>query len=648
MPNKQLIFIVDDLEVNRLVLENHIHILGHDTISAENGLLALEMIKEQEPDLVLLDILMPEMDGFQVLEHLKSDDKLCHIPVIMISAMDEIEDITRCIKQGALDFLVKPFDSNLLKARVNAALANKRLHDQQEVYRGELESVVNRLTEIGTALSAEKDYQTLLDVILTHARGITKAEAGTLYLLEGNALHFKVMQNEKLNIFLGSKYEKTIPYPPIQLDKSNVAGFVALGKITINIPDVYKSDLFDFTGPKKFDISVGYRSKSMLVVPVKDHDGDILGVLQLLNAKGPGENEIISFSDEAQNFAESIASQAAMAVENVRLINEMDNLFEAFVHIMATAIDEKSPVTGGHIRRMAELTIFMAQTINDQKEGRFKDDYFDEKQMRQLRIASWMHDIGKVTTPVEIIEKGTKLEAIWDRVHVVDLRLLSVEKEMQINRYKLKLEKMAQNASKEEIQKVDEDIDCKIEELNEIREFIRSSNQPGEFMDDEKIKRLNAIQKMTFKDEEGKSQNYLTENELQNLSIRKGSITEEERKKMQDHAIITLRMLEKIPFTKCLKEVPLFAGTHHEFINGKGYPLGLKGDEIPFEGKLMAVTDIVEALTAADRPYKKAMTMEQVNKILGFMVKDGELDSDLVELLISENIYERYKAQSGN
>ena len=285
----------------------------------------------------------------------------------------------------------------------------------------------------------------------------------------------------------------------------------------------------------------------------------------------------------------------------------------------------------------------MAEVIHNYDEGVFKDRKFTPDQMYELRIAAYMHDIGKVTSPVEIVEKAKKLQTIFDRIHYVRLRMDYMIQKVKLEGQQKKIELLEKRADPSEIKKIESDSENEIQELEEIRAFINKCNEPGEFLEDETLERLQEISKRTYLDNEGQEQPFITDDELVNLSIRRGSITEAERKKMQDHAAVTLRMLKQIPFTKKLKNIPSFAGAHHEFINGKGYPLGLKGDEIPFEGKLMAVTDIAEALTASDRPYKKAMPLETVYRILRSMAGNGELDNDMVELFIDKEIYKIYQ-----
>ena len=515
--------------------------------------------------------------------------------------------------------------------------------DEVSAYADRLGGQIKKLSDIGRALSGVYDLNTLLEMIVDQARNFTNADAGTLYIVEDSTLRFQIVQNDSLKIRMGGKTGETIPFPAVELKESNVSAFVALKGVSVNIPDVYDTDLFDFTGPKKFDQSTGYRSQSMLVVPMRNHDNDVIGVLQLLNATNPTTNQVISFSQDYENLCESLASQAAVSITNAKLISNMTELFEAFVKVMATAIDEKSPVTGGHIRRVADLTLTMADVIHNSKEGAYKDITFTPDQIYELRIAAYMHDIGKVTSPVEIVEKAKKLQTIFDRIQYIRLRMAYISQKLVLEGQSKKIELLQNGYSPEKLDALETDTHNKLEEIKEIREFINKCNEPGEFLEDETLERLKEISKKTYIDDEGEQQPFLTEDELLNLSIRRGSITEAERKKMQDHAAVTLRMLKQIPFTKKLKNIPDFAGAHHEFINGKGYPLGLKGDEIPFEGKLMAVADIAEALTASDRPYKKAMPLETVHRILRSMAEKEELDNGLVELFIEKGVYKLYQ-----
>jgi HD-GYP domain-containing protein (c-di-GMP phosphodiesterase class II) len=509
-------------------------------------------------------------------------------------------------------------------------------------YADRLHSQIRQLSDIGRAMSSVTDINVLLEMIVDLARNFTNADAGVLYILENQSLRFEIVQNDSLNLRMGGKTGETIPFPPIELNDINISAFAALNGISVNIPNVYETSLFDFTDPKSFDRLTGYTTKSMLVVLLRNHENDVIGVLQLLNAKDQETGEIRTFSADSEDLIEGLASQAAIAISKISLISDMENLFEAFVKVMATAIDEKSPSTGGHIRRVANLTLTMADAIHQKEEGAFKEVYFNEDSMRELNIAAWMHDIGKVTTPVEIMEKSTKLQTIFDRIHHIDLRMELLLEKVETDCLRKHLELLGKGVSKTERVRLEKKAKVEIDEIKDIRKFIRECNEPRESLPDENIKRLKSIACMTYQDSDGVTKHYITENELKNLIVRKGTITDAERDKIKEHAYVTLRMLQQIPFTKRLKNIPHFAAAHHECIDGSGYPLGLMGDEIPFEGKLMAVADIAEALTADDRPYKKALNLDEVHNILQTMAKNKKLDKDLVQFFIDEKVYETY------
>jgi response regulator RpfG family c-di-GMP phosphodiesterase len=457
-------------------------------------------------------------------------------------------------------------------------------------YADRLHSQIKKLSEIGRAMSSVTDINVLLEMIVDLARNFTNADAGVLYILEDQRLRFEIVQNDSLNIRMGGKNGENIPFPPVELNETNISAFAAVNGVSVNIPDVYDTALFDFTDPKNFDRVTGYRTKSMLVVLLKNHENDVIGVLQLLNAIDQETGEVRSFSADYEDLIEGLASQAAIAISKINLISDMEKLFEAFVKVMATAIDEKSPNTGGHIRRVANLTLTMAEAIHQKKEGAFKEVVFSEDSMHELRIAAWMHDIGKVTTPVEIMEKATKLQTIFDRIHHIDLRMALLLEKAEKEGLQKKFELMGKGANGSELGRCLEETKRRIDEILDIRKFIRDCNQPSECLADEHIARLQSIAKMTYQDWDGTIKPYITEDELENLTVRKGTITDAERDKIKEHAYVTLRMLKQIPFTKRIKNIPHFAAAHHECIDGSGYPLGLTGDKIPFEGKLMAVT----------------------------------------------------------
>ena len=519
---------------------------------------------------------------------------------------------------------------------------DQKIHNQQKY--------IKQLAEIGLALSAEKNISKLLEMIVDEARDLSNADAGTLYIVDDDKMHlcFEIMQNDTMKTRMGgtSGIEITLPKVPLyingQPNHSNVSSYTALTGEIVNIPDVYEAEGFDFTGPKKYDLTTGYRSKSMLVIPMKNHENEIIGVLQLLNAKDIKTGELVSFFTEYVNLVASLASQAAVALTNTQLIQDLKNLFYSFIKSIATAIDEKSPYTGGHIKRVVFLTMMLAEEINKAADGPFKDIYFNEDEMEELRLAAWMHDVGKITTPEYVVDKSTKLQTISDRISLIETRFYLIAKLIE-NKYlnqKIKVLKKGENI-KTEIQRIDQKLGDETGLLYNELDFIKTCNNPGESMDDDKITRIKEIaEKIYLLD--NKKHYYLTEDEVKNLCIRKGSLTKEERKIIENHATMTLKMLKQLPFPRKLANVPEYAAAHHEKLDGSGYPRGLTEKEMPFQSRIMAVADIFEALTAKDRPYRKPMKLSQALKIMGFMKKDKHIDPDIYDLFINNHLFYDY------
>ena len=533
-------------------------------------------------------------------------------------------------------------------------LLNNLVLDVKGFTESQLE-LIRRLTNIGAALSAEKNIDRLLEMIVDEARDFAQADGGTLYIMSDDetALHFAIAQNKTLKIRMGGT-GGTITWPAVLLTNSdhspnhtNVSAHAAITGNVINIRDVYDAEGFNFQGTRKFDAETGYRSKSMLVVPMKNHENDIIGVLQLLNAQDPATGEVISFSHECQQMTESLASQAAIALSNNRLIHDLENLLESFITTIATAIDEKSPYTGGHVRRVAELTMTIAEKINHMTEGPYAHVHFDENLLKELRIAAWLHDVGKITTPEYIIDKSTKLETIYDRVETLKLRSEIIKRDHEIEALKNQLSYLMPTSDAEALKSAardkdaDRGVDDFIKKVEEDVQFLVTANTGGEFMADDMIEKVKESAKRTWT-VDGTEQPFLTENEIYNLVIRRGTLTDEEREIINNHARISHKMLTRLPFPKKLRNIPQYAAAHHERLNGTGYPFGLKGNELSLQARILSLADIFEALTAKDRPYKKGKTLSEVLKIISFMVKDGHLDKDLFDLFINEKIYLDY------
>ncbi|MDP6779862.1 MAG: HD domain-containing phosphohydrolase, partial [Candidatus Latescibacteria bacterium] len=410
----------------------------------------------------------------------------------------------------------------------------------------------------------------------------------------------------------------------------------------VNIPDVYEAEGFDFRGPRQYDAATGYRSQSMLVAPMKNFEDDTIGVLQLLNAKGGEGGAVVPFSSDFEAMITSLASQAAVAITNARLIDDLQNLFDAFIQSIAAAVDEKSPYTAGHVRRVADLTMSIAAEINRTETGLWGKIRFTEDELTELRLAAWMHDVGKITTPEYVVDKATKLETIHDRIETVRARYEVLKRDAEI----AALQKSPGEAAGPESDLVGAGVDGKpleeaLEELRNECEFIVQCNTGGEFMADEDVARLGEIASRSY-EADGKELPVITENEVYNLSIRKGTLTAEELGIMHNHAAVSVRMLSQLPFSKKLRRVAEFAGGHHETLNGKGYPGGLTAEALPLQARILAVADIFEALTASDRPYRRLMPLSLALKIIRENVERGELDGEIVDLFMESGLVHAY------
>ncbi len=487
-------------------------------------------------------------------------------------------------------------------------------------------SHIKKLSEIGIALSAERNIEKILEMIVEEAKQFTNADAGTLYLVKDEFLTFEILYNDTMGVRLGGTTGNPVTLPPVGINKHSLSGYVATTGEIINVPDAYSDTTYDFTGPKKYDEQTGYHSESFLVVPMRDHENVIIGVLQLINAKDRDSGEVIPFSPEYEDIIFSLASQAAVAITNVRLIENIENLLGSFVRVMAAAIDERSPYNKNHTERVAYYTVALAKKLNEISCGKYKDIYFTEEELAELNMAAWLHDVGKVTTPEYIMDKPTKLSGIIDGIGGLQARFDMFTAESELKSFKKKC-------------KADE-FDKEKKKILSYREFVTSINIPTEYLDDQKLEFLNTIHGDRFIDSNDTEHVYLTDDEYHKLSVRKGSLTDEEREIMQNHVVVTGKLLEKMPFIKKYEHAPGIASGHHEKINGQGYPQGLKGDDIPIGARIMAIADIFDALTAQDRPYKKAMNLDAAMKILEKAAAGGEIDKDLLAVFRDYKIYE--------
>ncbi|WP_135081667.1 HD domain-containing phosphohydrolase [Terasakiella sp. SH-1] len=558
-----------------------------------------------------------------------------------------------------------------------------------------------KLLDIGLALSTERNSTRLMEQILNEAKTMCNADGGTLYRVidDDRRLKFEIMRNDSLNIYNGGTSGNEITLPPVELydpetgeeNHKNVASFCALSKNTISVDDAYTFKDFDFSGTKKFDEATGYRSKSFLTVPLYNNEGRVIAVLQLLNSQDRDTGEVVPFDTTLQPFVEALAAQAAIALDNQLLVEAQKELLASFISLIAGAIDAKSAYTGGHCQRVPVLTDMLADAAKAATDGVFADFDMSEEDQYELHIAGLLHDCGKVTTPEYIVDKATKLETIYDRIHEVRMRFEVMKRDAEINYLKA----VAAGGDEKGLK---EAFDKRIAQLDDDFAFIAECNVGGDFMAPERIERLDKISQLnwtrTISDrlgigheektrkeaagvepslpvvekilsdradhifvrqdkslfEEGNPygfnmappENLYNQGELYNLKVKAGTLTEEDRFKINDHIVQTIIMLDQLPFPRHLKRVPEYAGGHHEKMDGTGYPRKLTADDMSWPARMMAVADIFEALTAADRPYKLPKTLSQSVKIMSFMAKDNHIDKDLFELFLTSGKYKEY------
>jgi HD-GYP domain-containing protein (c-di-GMP phosphodiesterase class II) len=568
-----------------------------------------------------------------------------------------------------------------------------RVEDREIQYR--------RLIELGISLSVERNRERLLETILLGAKELTNADGGTLYLVseDRSELRFTIMRSDSMGLALGGTTGAPIPYPAMRLTEmadeqshTNVAAFVAMTGRTINIADVYDEPAFDFSGTRSYDLHTGYRSQSFLALPLKNHDGDVLGVLQLINARRP-DGDTIPFAPALEPVIEALASQAAVALDNYLLVESQKNLFRAFLKVFAGAIDAKSAYTGGHCRRVPELTTMLARAADAATDGPLADFHLNDDEWYELEVAGGLHDCGKVTTREFVIDKATKLETIYNRIHEIRTRFEVVKRDAEIEYLKALLaggDEPALRAAR----------DLRLAQLDDDFAFVATCNIGGEFMSDDKIARLSRIAEVTWlrtiddrlglsweemsrtprdaealpavehllADKAGHLKphdtpplaadnpwgfivkppvNELNLGEVYNLSIRRGTLTEEERYHINDHIVQTIKMLSDLPFPKNLRRVTEWAGGHHEKMDGTGYPRGLKRDQMSVPARIMAIADIFEALTARDRPYKSRKTLSQCLSIMKHMSEEERhIDPDLFALFLTSGVYRDYAEAS--
>lgn len=483
------------------------------------------------------------------------------------------------------------------------------------------QEAMKEVLRAGVMLSSERDLNRLLDAVLMSVMSLANCDAGTLYLLEDDGLHFKIMHTNSLGTHTGG--DGTDPdLPPVPLRRENVCAFSLLENRTIRIEDVYSSDEYDFSGPVRYDAITGYRTKSMLVVPMTNREGEKLGVIQLINALDENGN-VRSFPKDMILALESVTSQSSITIQNVRYMQEIRDLFRSFVRVMSSAIDELSPYNANHSRRMAESGARFANFLNAKAREAGQKLPFSPQRKEELVMSIWLHDIGKVVTPLEVMDKGARLSAL--QAEQIQNRLRRIDLLARISR----LEGRVTDSEYRQIQQDTEEAAERIFEINCIG-----------FLPDEELDYLRELKERTYV-EDGKELPWVTDEEYEMLTIRKGTLSAAEREIMESHVTITSKLLSQIHFSKDLSNVPNWAAAHHEFLDGSGYPNRLKGEEIPWEVRIITILDIFDALVAEDRPYKPGVPVPKALAILESMAeKEGKLDPQLTQLFVESKCWE--------
>lgn len=520
----------------------------------------------------------------------------------------------------------------------------------QTSHSGDPLACLEQLNRIGIALSRERNTEKLLETILIAAKSLLNTDAGTLYRLEEDSrqLHFEVLRNDSLQLYMGGTTGVTIPFAPIPLydpagqpNTHMVVTYAVLNDATVVIDDAYTDQNFDFSGTRQFDRRTGYRSRSFLTVPMKNHEDRIIGAFQLINALDPETGRIRTFSPTDRQLAESLASQAAIALTNHQLIEQLQALFESLIELINIAIDQKSPYTGAHCQRVPILAAMIAEAARRSERGRLRDFRPTPQEMYELKIAGLLHDCGKITTPVHVVDKATKLETILDGIELVDARFEILKRDARIERLTGELAALGRG-DPAAVPLLEQRFHQRLAELEDDRDHLHRCNVGGESMAAADQERVRRIAGRRWVGPDGRERAFLSEDEVRNLCIAKGTLNPEERATIEEHVALTLRMLNALPWPNHLRNVPEYAGSHHEQLDGGGYHRGLREQQLSTQARIICLADVFEALTARDRPYKPGKPLSEALAILGEMTQDHRIDPDLFDVFVRDGIWLEY------
>lgn len=560
----------------------------------------------------------------------------------------------------------------------------RQLLSDDQISKLESRRKLELVTRSGVIFTRERDISNILETTLNTARNLTNSDGGTIYILEeiyadnpidpgeiaSRHLKFVALQNETMETNLKGGDIGIMPPVPLDIDGkpnlSNVSAYCANTGEMLNFDDVYDVDGFAFAGTRSYDEANDYRSQSMLVIPLEDHENSIIGVLQLINRR-MADGSIGGFTPEDIELVQSVSFPAAASITQQRMINEQVNLFNAFVTMLAQGLGEKSPHTYNHIRRVAALGEAISTSLTNWGEGIYADVGYDEDDMAEIRLAGWMHDIGKITTPEHIVSKQAKLQFVMDRFEMIVERFGSKMKDHKIEMLEKQLAASKAGATEAELAALSSACEAETEKLAKQLDDLFLSNRGSEEMPAEQIELVEELARQSvnaFHESEvvidhgipllksftakAHEKPLIDDWERENLLIKRGTLSEDERAQIKLHADRSWRWLMELPFPRKQKRLPLYAGAHHEHLNGSGYPNGIEGKDMPMQARILAIADIYEALVANDRPYKDPMPLSQAMDILGGMVKRGNLDGELMKIFLQSGDYLKYAEEHLN
>lgn len=616
-----VLYVEDDITVAKN-MKKILDKLFNTVVFASNGQEGLTKFQENKIDIIISDINMPQLSGLNMLKEIKKTEN--KVPAMLITAHQELEYYEDAMELNVDAYLNKPINVDKLIEKIkDVSLHIKKTKALDNSY-DMLTNANQKLLDIGYKITSQKDFTKILETILLGAKELSNSDGGTLYLYneKDDTLEFKIATNDTLKI-----HNCDINWKPLSIyseDKStinvkNVAVVSAMKDKLINIPDVYKSTEFDFSGAKAFDENQNYQTKSMLVIPMKNKDDELVGVIQLINKQI--ENKTSTYTEQDEILIKAMASLATMIIENNQLVIDLEALLYGLIDSVNKALSEKSKYTQQHNDNVAVLTNIITTGINN-NQTIYPDIEYSNVEIEELRLSAMLHDIGKVTTPVHIMDKATKLETIYDRLQTIKLRFELEKKDVEISFLKGEID---EKTKLEKIINLDNDFQL-IEKLNNGEYFAK----------DEEYDRAAAI---------AEESNYklLEKDELYNLSTRKGTLTAEDRDIINNHVVVSYEMIKELPFPKKFRDVPKIACSHHKTIDGGGYAAAeIKDLPLTLKDKILVIADIFEALSSKDRPYKAPNTLTQIFRIFTFLIKDNKIDKYLVQMFFEDGLYLEY------